>query len=538
MNVGVFFGFLIYFVFLVYIGWWVNRYIKIEDQYFVGGRKVYVLVVIFLDKVSDFFGWLMLGYFGSVFKVGFGVFWVGIGCFFGMLVDYVFIGLRFRIYVGKFRVIIVLDYLEVRFKDDIKFIRIFSVLIIIIFMIVYVVVQFVVGGKIFVEGFDVSVNIGIIIIVIILIVYVIIGGFFVVVWIDVVQVFFMLLIFVIVLFLVLVKIGGFDKVMEIIVFVDFNKFYFFGGVIGWVVIIFVIGYVFWIVGYFGQFYIVICYMSVEDLRKFRRLGIFISGIWIIIVFWGVFFVGFFGFVFYQVGMFNVSDFECVVFVMVVEFMLSWIVGFVIVGIIFVVMSIVDFQFFVVFLVIVRDFYYKVFGKEFGKKQMVNIFRVVVVVVVLVGFWFVIIGLKVIYQMVVMVWGGFVVGFGLIFILSFWWKCVIKEGGIVGMVYGLVSEVIFEVKIYGWVFNFDVLGFFGIFGSWFNGVLVFFINFFIMLFVIIIVSFFIKLLGDIVKFYEEFFRKVFVEGGKRIVMEIRVKSQVENVVDFLIEKGFV
>lgn len=126
-------------------------------------------------------------------------------------------------------------------------------------------------------------------------------------------------------------------------------------------------------------------------------------------------------------------------------------------------------------------------------------------------------------MVVMVWGGFVVGFGLIFILSFWWKCVIKEGGIVGMVYGLVSEVIFEVKIYGWVFNFDVLGFFGIFGSWFNGVLVFFINFFIMLFVIIIVSFFIKLLGDIVKFYEEFFRKVFVEGGKRIVMEIRVKS---------------
>lgn len=61
----------------------------------------------------------------------------------------------------------------------------------------------------------------------------------------------MLLIFVIVLFLVLVKIGGFDKVMEIIVFVDFNKFYFFGGVIGWVVIIFVIGYVFWIVGYFG-----------------------------------------------------------------------------------------------------------------------------------------------------------------------------------------------------------------------------------------------------------------------------------------------
>lgn len=31
MNVGVFFGFLIYFVFLVYIGWWVNRYIKIED---------------------------------------------------------------------------------------------------------------------------------------------------------------------------------------------------------------------------------------------------------------------------------------------------------------------------------------------------------------------------------------------------------------------------------------------------------------------------------------------------------------------------
>lgn len=236
-------------------------------------------------------------------------------------------------------------------------------------------------------------------------------------------------------------------------------------------------------------------------------------------------------------MLNVSDPERVVPAMAVELMPSWIAGFVIAGIISAVMSTADSQLLVASSAIARDFYHKVLGKELGKKQMVNISRVVVAVVALVGLWFAITGPKVIYQMVATAWGGgLAVGFGPILTLSLWWKRVTKEGGIVGMAYGLVSEVIFEAKIYGWAFNPDAPGFFGTLGSWFNGVPVFFINFFITLFVIIIVSLLTKPPEDIVKLHEELFRKVPVETGKKTVMETRAKSQVENVADFLIEKG--
>ncbi len=409
------------------------------------------------DKASDFSGWLMLGYPGSAFKAGLGAFWAGIGCLFGTLADYVLIGPRLRIYAGKFRAITVPDYLEARLKDTTKLIRILSALIIIVFMTAYVAAQFAAGGKTFAEGFGISDNAGIILTVIIMTAYVITGGFFAVVWTDVVQALFMLLTLIVVPFLALAKIGGLDKATQVIASADPpNKLHPpFGGATGWAAIIFAIGYASWIVGYLGQPHIVTRYMSVEDPRKLRRPGIFISGIWTTIVLWGgAFFAGFLGFAMYQAGILQVSDPEKVIPAMAVELMPGWIAGFVIAGIISAVMSTADSQLLVASSAIARDFYHKVLGKELGKKQMVNISRVVVAVVALVGLWFAISGPKVIYQMVATAWGGLAVGFGPILTLSLWWKRVTKEGGIVGMAYGLISEVIFEAKIYGWAFNPD------------------------------------------------------------------------------------
>ncbi len=92
-----------------------------------------------------------------------------------------------------------------------------------------------------------------------------------------------------------------------------------------------------------------------------------------------------------------------------------------------------------------------------------------------------------------------------------------------MAYGLISEVIFEAKIYGWAFNPNAPGIWSTIGGWFNGVPVFFINFFIMLFVIIIISLLTKPPEDIVKLHEEIFRKVPIETGRKSVTETRAKS---------------
>ncbi|MCD6558831.1 MAG: sodium/proline symporter [Palaeococcus sp.] len=536
MNAGIALGFLIYLGILAYIGWWANKYTKTEDQYFVGGRKVHVLAATLSDKASDFSGWLMLGYPGAAFKAGLGAFWAAIGCLFGTLADYVLIGPRLRIYAGKFRAITVPDYLEARLKDDTKLIRILGALIILIFMSAYVAAQFAAGGKTFAEGFGISVNTGILITVIILTAYVITGGFFAVVWTDVVQAGFMLLTLIIMPLLALSKIGGLGRATEIMSQVEPSHLHPFGGAAGIAALIFAIGYASWIVGYLGQPHIVTRYMSVEDPRKLRRPGIFISGTWTIIVLWGAFFAGFLGFAMAKAGILTVSDPERVIPAMAVELMPSWIAGFVIAGIISAVMSTADSQLLVASSAITRDVYHKVLGKELGKKQMVNIGRLVVLGVAIFALYGALTGSKVVYQMVATAWGGLAVGFGPILTLSLWWKRVTKEGGIVGMAYGLLSEVLLEAKIYGWAFTKDAPGIFGTIGGWFQDIPVFFINFFVTLFVIIIVSLLTKPPEEIVKTHENIFKKVPIQSSGKTIMETRAKSQFENVAEFVKAKS--
>ncbi|WP_324736121.1 sodium/proline symporter [Thermococcus sp. SY098] len=534
MNAGILIGFLAYLVLLAYIGWWANRFTKTEDQYFVGGRKVHILAAALSDKASDFSGWLMLGYPGSAFKAGLGAFWAAIGCLFGTLADYVLIGPRLRIYAGKFRAITVPDYLEARLKDDTKLIRILGAAIILVFMTAYVAAQFAAGGKALAQAFDISVNTGILITVIILTAYVITGGFFAVVWTDVVQALFMLLTLIIVPILALAKIGGLEKATQ---YMEPAKLHPFGGAVGFAALIFAIGYASWIVGYLGQPHIVTRYMSVEDPRKLRRPGIFISGIWTIIVLWGAFFAGFLGYAMVKAGILQVSDPERVIPAMAVELMPSWLAGFVIAGIISAIMSTADSQLLVASSAVTRDLYHKVLGKELGKKQIVNIGRIVVLGVAIFALYGALTGSKFIYGMVATAWGGLAVGFGPILTLSLWWKRVTKEAGIIGMAYGLISEVILESKIYGWAFNPNAPGFFGTLGSIFNGVPVFFINFFVTLFIIIIISLLTKPPEDVVKLHEQIFKKVPVQEGGKKVMEARAKSQIENVAEFIKARGF-
>lgn len=95
------------------------------------------------------------------------------------------------------------------------------------------------------------------------------------------------------------------------------------------------------------------------------------------------------------------------------------------------------------------------------------------------------------------------------------------GGIAGMAYGLISEVVLEAVIYGWEFNPKALGIFGSIGSILNGVPVFFVNFFITLIIIVVVSLITRPPKDVVDLHEKIFVKI-----------ARSKSQAEHVSEFL------
>ena len=521
---GILVGFIFYLILLAYIGWWANRYTGTEDQYFIGGRKVHVLAATLSDKASDFSGWLMLGYPGQAFVKGLGAFWAAIGCLFGTLADYVLIGPRLRIYAGKFRAITVPDYLEARLRDNTKLIRIIGAMIILVFMTAYVSAQFRAGGKALAQAFGIDVTTGVLLTALILTAYVLTGGFFAVVWTDVVQALFMVSTLVVVPIMAVSALGGLDKAIDIMAKTAPTHLDPFGGAVGFMAFVFAIGYASWIVGYFGQPHIVTRYMSVEDPRKLRRPGIFISGFWTIIVLWGAFFAGFIGFALAKAGIVHVSDPERIIPAMAMVLMPSWLAGFIIAGILAAIMSTADSQLLVASSAVARDLLHKVLGMELGKKQMVNVGRIVVVVLSLIAIYYATIGNKLVYGMVATAWGGLAVGFGPILLLSLWWKRVTKEAGIIGMAYGLISEVLLESMVYGWEFNPKAPGIFGTIGAMLKGVPVFFVNFFITLAIIVIVSLLTKPPEDVVELHEKIFRKVPLEVA-------RSRSQAENVANF-------
>ncbi len=522
MNWDLFIGFLIYLIVLAFIGWWSNRYTKTEGQYFIGGRHVHILAASLSDKASDFSGWLMLGYPGAAFKTGVGAIWAAIGCLGGTLLNWTMMAVRLRIYAGKLKAITIPDFLEARLNDRSKIIRFVSGLIILIFMTAYVGAQFGAGGKTFATAFDVDYSWGVWITFIILVAYVIVGGFFAVVWTDVFQALLMLTVLVVLPFMIVDEVGGFGKAINIIGQADPTKLDPFGGAVGIAAIVFAIGYASWIVGYIGQPHIQTRFMSAKDPKQLRRPGIFISIIWTIIVLWGAFFGGFLGFALAQSGAITVKDPEDILPAVIVHYAPPLLGGILISGIISAVMSTADSQLLVAASAVGRDYIHKIFNYETTQKQMVNIGRIVVLVLGLFAVWFALKPNPLVYGMVATAWGGLGVGFGPALILSLWWKRITREGVIVGMIYGLISEVTLE-SIIGWSFTSGLLA----------GVPVFFVNFFITLFIIIIVSLVTKPPKEVITRHKELYRKVSTESSGKTIVETRAKSQIENVVEHVV-----
>ena len=538
MNYGVLVGFIVYLVILAYIGWWANRYTKTTAQYFVGGRKIKILGAALSDKASDMSGWLMLGYPGQAFSAGIGALWAAIGCLGSTLGNYILTGPRLRIYAGKFRAITIPDYLEARLKDNTKLIRVLSAAFILIFMTGYVTAQFAAGGKVFGESFGVSTNTGIVITMIILTAYVIVGGFFAVVWTDVVQALFMLLALIAMPFVIVYNVGGFDHAIELINSADPARLSPIGGLTGAAAVVFVVGYFAWFVNQWGYPHILTRYMSVEDPRKLRRPGIFISTIWEILVLWSAFFAGFLGFALYTSGALDISDPEKIVPSVALAYLPPWLAGFIMAGIISAVMSTADSQLLVAASAVENDIVERIFKVKLSQKSRVNISRIVVLVLALFAMFSAISGSKFVYGMVAAAAGGLAVGFAPIMVLSLWWKRLTKWGGIAGMAYGLVSEIILEKFIYGWAFNPNAPGVFGSIGAALDGIPVYFINFFITLIVMIIVSLLTKPPEEIEKLHKELFTKVPIHKQKDLknAYEARAQSQIENVVSYIVTSG--
>lgn len=220
-------------------------------------------------------GWMLLGVPGAAYVSGLGNIWMIIGLCVGAYCNYLFLAKRLRIYteVAK-NSITIPDFLENRFKDDTKILRLVSGFLILIFFTLYVSSGIIAGGKSFESFFGIPFAYGALATLSIVVFYTFFGGFKTVALTDAFQgaLMFIVLISVPVVGYLALNLSPNESFLNELTSLNpniLNPFYN-QSLVG------IIGLLAWGFGYFGQPHIIVRFMAIKsaaELDSARRIGI-------------------------------------------------------------------------------------------------------------------------------------------------------------------------------------------------------------------------------------------------------------------------
>ena len=197
----------LYFIVLLLIGYITKKKTKTSNDFHIGGRKIGA-VVSSLSFVSAYFSSVVIiGGGGFGYKYGMATIWIGvINVLLGCMLAWMILGKRTRKMTAKLKAITIPDFLYKRY--DLPFAKIFTSIVIALFMVIYNVSILKGLGN----TFEVILNIpyiwGVIISGIMVLIYVSMGGYIAVVWTGFLQAIIMGAGLFILLFATLNKVGG------------------------------------------------------------------------------------------------------------------------------------------------------------------------------------------------------------------------------------------------------------------------------------------------------------------------------------------
>lgn len=461
----------LYFIFVLAIGFYFYNKSHNMSDYVLGGREMNPYVTAMSAQASDMSGWLLMGLPGAIMVAGLGEIWIGIGLAIGSYLAWLFIAKRLRKYSEKCKnSLTVSEFFSNRFRDNSGFLKIFSAIVILFFFTIYVASGFVSGGKIFhLVLDDVSVNAAMIITALIIVAYTFTGGFKAVCWTDFFQAMLMIIAIVLVPLVCIGEVsGGWDGVVNLVNSEVLNYTN-----IMWggeapnprapITFIAFISLIAWGLGYVGMPHILVRYMAIENpeqVKVARRVGT----LWVVIALIAVVFIAMIGRAYLtQIGVIDPSlgDYtfdpsnggynrENVFIDMVANLFNSGfaliIAGFLYAAILAAIMSTADSQLLVASSAITNDLYGK-YAEKKEKKLSDNglmwISRIAVVVVAIVGLAIALSGNNTIMGLVSFAWAGFGSCFGPIMVLALFWKRMNKNGAIAAMIVGFFTVILWN-----------------------------------------------------------------------------------------------
>lgn len=430
----------IYLAGMLFIGWYSYRRTSNLTDYMLGGRSLGPAVTALSAGAADMSGWLLMGLPGGIYVTGLADAWIAIGLTIGAYLNWLLVAPRLRSYTQVANDSITIpSYLENRFKDNTKLLRIVSGLVILIFFTFYVSSGMVSGAVFFESSFGTSYHTGLYIVGGVVVAYTLFGGFLAVSYTDFIQGLMMLIALMLVPLLGIFKTGGPTATFDTIRAIDPTLLDFFKGT----TFIGIISAMAWGLGYFGQPHIIVRFMaikSIKETKSARRIGMG----WMILSLLGTIFTAFIGLAYFHNNSAQKLENPEAVFISLSQiFFHPLFAGFALAAILAAVMSTISSQLIVTSSALVEDLYKMVMNKNAKDKQLVSLGRLAVLLVAVVASALAFRQNSTILSLVAYAWAGFGASFGPIILLSLFWKKMNNWGALFGMIVGAVTVIVWK-----------------------------------------------------------------------------------------------
>ncbi|AST89806.1 MULTISPECIES: sodium/proline symporter PutP [Sutcliffiella] len=457
METGTIIALALYFIGMLAIG--LYAYKKSTDDlsgYMLGGRRLGPGVTALSAGASDMSGWMLMGLPGAMYASGMSEIWIAIGLTIGAYLNYILVAPRLRTYTEVANDSITIpDFLENRFFDNTRILRLVSGIVIIIFFTLYTSSGLVSGGTLFESAFNMDYKVGLFVTAAVVVSYTLFGGFLAVSLTDFVQGCIMFVALVLVPIVAFTSLGGPTPTFEEIRSIDPNLMNLFAGtsVLG------IISLLAWGLGYFGQPHIIVRFMaikSVSDLKAARRIGMG----WMIVAIIGALVTGLVGIAYTSQNNIQIENSETIFIVLSQVLFHPIIGGFLLAAILAAIMSTISSQLLVTSSALTEDFYKTFIKRSASEKELVFIGRLSVFIVAVVAILLSLTPNDTILNLVGNAWAGFGAAFGPVILLSLFWKRMNRWGALAGMLVGAITVlfwIYFPVEfngqtLSGWVYE--------------------------------------------------------------------------------------
>jgi sodium/proline symporter len=430
--------FIVYFIFLLGIGFYFYRRSASIEDYLLGGRGMGSWVTALSAQASDMSGWLLMGLPGAIYLGGMGKTWIAIGLFAGTVLNWKLVAARLRIYTEKTDAITLPCFFEQRFGDPTGLLRIISAIIILIFFTIYASSGLVAAGKLFESTFEVPYKAAVVIGGAIIIAYTFLGGFLAVCWTDLFQGMLMVLALTVVPAVAYFNVGGIAEIKGAMALKEVSSSLIPRG--DRFPVLAIISASAWGLGYFGQPHILARFMSVKSVKKLRQ-SMTIAIVWVALSLGGAVIIGLI-----SIRMFdNLTDGEeeKVFIYMINRVMHPWLAGVMLAAILSAIMSTIDSQLLVSSSALTEDFYQKAIKRTASEKEVILVGRICVVIISIIALALALNPNDTILGIVAYAWGGFGAAFGPLVLFALFSRRTGWQAALAGMVSGTVVLVVWK-----------------------------------------------------------------------------------------------